>query len=134
MDKQEDKKPDNNRKYLKYGLLGLILLAIMFGSFKGGKYRSDKFWEREMKQEEEEKALIEKERDSFYGLYESTIEQADLIRFENDDLRRRNEQLYYEIRKKAREIIVYRDTAFMSNARYISNSTDRFYKAGDSIR
>lgn len=62
--KMKEVKQNNKRKYLIYGLFGLILLGVLFGGFKGGKYKADKFWEREIKQKDSiTQASLKREED-----------------------------------------------------------------------
>lgn len=128
----EEKK---GNKFTKYIIGGVIILAVLFGGFKSGKYKSDKFWEREIEQRDSKIELSQKAQDSILNLANDYLNSADEYESLWLDTQRRNNELYGTIKRQQKLLErSNRDTSFINNAGIISNSVDRYYKDTDSIR
>tara|TARA_R110000823_G_scaffold306482_2_gene428913 strand:- start:316 stop:705 length:390 start_codon:yes stop_codon:yes gene_type:complete len=120
------------RKRYLYVAVGVIVLIFVLAGGKGvGVYKD--VLERFKKKNDSLILVHQKRTDSLITIADQTYIYADEIIQENDLLRNRNNRLNYENKQKAKSLRVI-DTIFISNARRISNSTDRFYKENDSIR
>ena len=118
-----------------WAVLVLVLVIVLSGVFGGNYFYKDY---KEQLQREQQKIdslynVSKKREDSLMRITQEQKEFADGLRRRNNELRYANNNLYNELKKRNRQIFVI-DTAFMSNARRISKSTDRFYKANDTIR
>ena len=121
----------------KVSILWIIipLLIIVLSSF--GVYDAYKAIKDDLNASiDENKQLIEQSKkieDSLIKQAENERYYSDLLREENDKLQKRNNSLYYQLKRRNAQVFVI-DTAFISNARRISESSSRFYKRNDTIR
>lgn len=124
-------KAKSYKVHIFWGLVVIALIAFHFlrGSDDAGK----EFIEEEIRKRDSIAKIKEVQFDSVVDLANYLENQADYMRDENDQLRRRNRNLIHQVNEKAKTLRVI-DSDFMRNARRISNSSSRFYKPNDSIR
>lgn len=115
----------------------LVVVAILLvANGIGGTYFYKDFKKQIQEQQKENEMQIkasEVREDSLTGLIDQQKQQADVLRNANERLQQQNNSLYYELKKRRKNLFIV-DSDFMSNARRLSESTDRFYKANDTIR
>ena len=126
-------KKQRKRLFIVFGAILLILLIS--GGFTGNHYR--KAYKAEIKKQvQKNDSIIQssvKKQDSLIQLAQVQIDYTDQLRQENDQLYRRNDNLYNELRRRNEKVFII-DNDFMSNARRISDGVDRFYKSRDTLR
>ena len=126
-------KRQRKRLFIVFGAILLILLIS--GGFTGNHYR--KAYKAEIKKQvQKNDSIIQssvKKQDSLIQLAQVQIDYTDQLRQENDQLYRRNDNLYNELRRRNEKVFII-DNDFMSNARRISDGVDRFYKSRDTLR
>ena len=116
-------------------VLAVVCILLLVNGI-GGTYFYRDFKKQIQDNQKENEALIkasEAREDSLTGLVDQQKHQADVLRHANDQLQQQNNSLYYELKKRRKNLFIV-DSDFMSNARRISESTDRFYKANDTLR
>lgn len=115
----------------------LVVVAILLvANGIGGAYFYKDFKKQIQEHQKENELQIkasEVREDSLTGLIDQQKQQADVLRNANERLQQQNNSLYYELKKRRKNLFIV-DSDFMSNARRLSESTDRFYKSNDSIR
>tara|TARA_R100001480_G_scaffold151669_2_gene153148 strand:+ start:24 stop:398 length:375 start_codon:yes stop_codon:yes gene_type:complete len=123
-----------NRKAPIWIPITIALIFLVSGGFSGNYFL-------EYKKEVEEKirkndsiyAVRELKIDSLINISEQEEAFSNKLRLETERLRIINNNIYYELKNRKAEVFII-DTAFISNARRISESSHRFYRSNDSIR
>ena len=123
-----------NRKIPIWIPIIIVLLFILSGF--GGNHLYKQLKKELQEQIEDNKLIIEqsqKTQDSLISIAAQERNYADRLRSDNEQLTRRNNSLYYQLQRRNAQVFII-DTTFISNARRISESSDRFYQRNDTIR
>ena len=127
----------NNKSKIKpiHVLSGVLVLFLICSGFGGNYFKNeyDTLIDDLKRQNESIFNASVKTKDSLLEITQNQKLFSDNLRDQNNALQSRNNNLYYELQKRNKQIFVI-DTSFILNANRISNSTDRFYKRNDSIR
>ena len=111
-------------------VLGAFILMLLGGAFGGGSYWQSSIWSRKqdsLLQDTKQKQIVL--RDSV----KQAEANAEALQEAIDKLHNENNYLYGELRKKERALRNSVDTSFISNAKRIKSSVDRYLKAQDSL-
>ena len=130
-----EEKHKKQRKRLIFIFSGVILVILMSGGFAGNHYRKafKKQINKEISQKDSIISASKIKEDSLIQLSTIQIDYADQIREQNDQLQLRNNNLYYELKKRNKQVFII-DTSFVVNANRISNRVNRFQERKDTLR
>lgn len=124
-----------NRKIPIWKPIVIALFILLSGFFSGNHFY--KQLKKELQEQIEDNKLIieqsQKTQDSLISIAAQERNYADRLRSDNEQLTRRNNSLYYQLKRRNAQVFII-DTTFISNARRISESSDRFYQRNDTIR
>lgn len=124
-----------NRKIPIWILFSIVLLLLISGGF-GGNYFYKNYKDEIKREKKVQDSILNLSRikeDSLISNIKDLHKYTNELRAENDKLHSRNNNLYYELKKRNQQVFII-DSDFMSNAKRIKSSTDRFYKANDTIK
>lgn len=124
-----------NKTVPLWAVLVLLAIILLSAGFTGNHY-SKAFKEEMQNQIDQNKAEIKQSKKREDSLIKSSEDQkflADQLRIDNEKLQLQNNNLYYELQKRNKQIFVM-DPDFMSNAKRLAEGSHRFYQQNDSIR
>lgn len=116
-------------------VLAFGLIIIVGSGFTGNYFyrQLENELNSQIETKEEELKQSRKKVDSLNDLSDEYKSTADELRNTANRLQTVNNNLYYELQKRKKNAFVL-DSDFVSNAKRIAESSNRFYKENDTIR